>query len=203
MFTFKDRKEAAERLFTYLTLDKFDVVVGIPRGGVIVASKLASLLNLECKIVICKKIPFELNSEVAIGALTSDEVVLDQSLITAYNVSSSYIQNRVEELKLEIEAREQLYAHNLFAGDRKRVLLVDDGAATGWTLIAASRLLKKKLCNVTIAIPVCSPDAYNQIKEECDKLISLETPFGFKAVGMYYAEFPQVTDDHILYTLKK
>lgn len=201
---FRDRIEAGKKLARLIREKKaeFDVVVGIPRGGVIVAATVAKLLKVKCYVLECKKIPHPINEEVAIGAVCRTAVVLDELLIKSHLISS-VIEGKVKKLQGEVKKREAIYKEFSFqVKSGLRVVVVDDGIATGWTVIAACRYLSFKQCIVSVAVPVCAFDSFKRVQMEAKEVISIEVPLDFQAVGQFYTSFPQVTHEQAVDFLK-
>jgi putative phosphoribosyl transferase len=201
---FRDRREAGQLLAEELDFlkGKEDVIVlGIPRGGVVVAYEVAQAIGAPLDVYITRKIGAPYNPELAIGAVASDEgVVLDHDLIRQLGVPESYVEEETERQRQEIERRAREYR-----GDRpplelagKTVIVVDDGVATGATTMATLRALQKQeLKELILAIPVGPPDAVKQLGKEADRVICLSTPRLFWAVGAFYAVFDQTSDEEV------
>jgi len=207
---FRDRQEAGQLLAQALAFLKGreDVIVlGIPRGGVVVAAEVARALGAPLDVYITRKIGAPYNPELAIGAIASSgDVVLDQALIASLGVSPEYVENETERQRREIQRRLKRYR-----GDRptqelegKAVLLVDDGVATGATTLAAIRALKKqKPAELILAIPVGPPNTVARLRKEVDRLVCLETPELFWAVGAFYQIFDQTSDEEVVRLLQE
>ncbi len=201
---FRDRQEAGQLLaqaLTFLRGKKDVLVLGIPRGGVVVAAEVARAIGAPLDVYITRKIGAPYNPELAIGAIASSgDVVLDEGLIGSLGVSPAYVQDETERQRREIERRLKKYRGNRPAQKRegKTVVLVDDGVATGATTLAAIRALKKqKPAELILAVPVGPPDAIARLREEVDKLVCLETPQFFWAVGAFYMVFDQTSDEEV------
>ena len=185
---FKDREKAASTLAGLLKdtvkgIEKNEIyVIGIPRGGVITADVIAKKLNANFDVVIPRKIRAPYNEELAIGAIIDAEnplVYVDQFLIEQLNISSEYIESEKQNQIGEIKRRESLYQINTnkmsVAG--KTVILVDDGAAMGATLIVSARWINKlKPKKLIIAIPVAPKGTIQKLKKEVDRVESLIAP---------------------------
>ena len=207
---FRDRQEAGQLLAQALILfkGKKDVIVlGIPRGGVVVAAEVAKAIGVPLDVYITRKIGAPYNPELAIGAIASSgDVVLDEALIGSLGVSPEYIQDETERQRREIERRLKEYRGNRPAQklEGKTVLLIDDGIATGSTTLAAIRALKKqKPAELILAVPVGAPDAVARLREEVDKLVCLDTPQLFWAVGAFYITFDQTSDGEVVRLLEE
>lgn len=198
---FQDRTDAGERLGERLTEAEIDadIVLGIPRGALPVARPVADALNVPLDIVVASKIGAPNNSELAIGAVASDgSLWLNDDLVEQLEVSEDYIAG---ERDLEAEAAHQK-AEQYREGGRlpelsgKRVVVVDDGVATGATAMACLRQVQEAdATHVVLAIPVGSPDSIQQLESEADEVIVIQTPQDFRAVGQYYRDFEQVSDE--------
>ena len=205
---FENRYEAggllAEKL-NKLKGEKNVVVLGIPRGGVITASVIASELILPLDVVIIRKIGAPYQKELAIGAVSEGGVrVLEESLIKRLEVDEKYIQKAVKENWREIKTRIKKFRGGKrlnLAG--KSVVLVDDGIATGATIEAAIGFLKKEGAKkIILATPVAPRDTLSKLTKLVDEVVVLETPSDFRAVGQFYHDFPQVTDEEVVSLLK-
>jgi len=201
---FRDRREAGQLLAEELHFLKGKenvIVLGIPRGGVVVAYEVAQAISAPLDVYITRKIGAPHNPELAIGAVASDGgVVLDHDLIRQLGVPESYVEEETERQRQEIKRRAREYR-----GDRpplelagKTVIVVDDGVATGATTMATLRALQKQeLKELILAIPVGPPDAVKQLGKEADRVICLSTPRLFWAVGAFYAVFDQTSDEEV------
>ncbi|MEE8163891.1 MAG: phosphoribosyltransferase family protein [Anaerolineae bacterium] len=206
---FRDRQEAGQLLAQALTFVKGEkdvIVLGIPRGGVVVAAEVAWAIGAPLDVYITRKIGAPCNPELAIGAIASSgDVVLDKALMTSLGVSPEYVQDETERQRREIERRLRKYRGNRPAQklEGKTILLVDDGIATGATTLAAIRALKKqKPAELILAVPVGPPDTVARLREEVDKLVCLDTPHLFWAVGAFYVVFDQTSDEEVVRLLE-
>lgn len=207
---FTDRADAGIKLADKLKEYKSPntIVLAIPRGGVMVGFEVARALDVPLDLVIPRKIGAPAEPELAIGAVAgSGEVrVLDSNLVRYLGVSQSYIDEEVERQVKEIERRSRLYRGDKPLPDvsQKTVIVVDDGIATGSTMMAAVRWLKtrhpKKL---VLAVPVAPPETVQKFIPEVDEIVVLETPQDFFAVGAWYRNFEQTTDDEVANLLKR
>jgi len=190
----------------FLKGEKDVIVLGIPRGGVVVAAEVAWAIGAPLEVYITRKIGAPYNPELAIGAIASSgDVVLDKALMTSLGVSPEYVQDETERQRREIERRLRKYRGNRPAQklEGKTILLVDDGIATGATTLAAIRALKKqKPAELILAVPVGPPDTVARLREEVDKLVCLETPHLFWAVGAFYVVFDQTSDEEVVRLLQ-
>lgn len=207
---YKDRKDAGLQLASRLTKykDREDVLVlALPRGGVVIGYEVAKALNCLLDIIIIRKIGFPGQSELAIGAVSeTGAVVLNEDIISAYTVSKEYIEEEISRQKKEISRRITLYrsGKGIPPLDGKIIILVDDGVATGATIKAAiSTLKKEKIVRLVAALPVSSKEAEEKIKKTVDEWVCPETPVDFAAVGNYYQDFIQVSDEEVVELLKQ
>jgi putative phosphoribosyl transferase len=206
---FRDRSDAgvqlAERLKGYK--DREDVIVlALPRGGVVTGHEIARYLNAPLDIIIVRKIGFPGQPEFGIGAVSeTGTVFLDQRIVSTYGVTKQYIEEEINRQKEEISRRVKLYRKggSIRKLDGKVIILVDDGVATGATMKAAIVALRKEKINkVVVAIPVAPPETADEIKKMADEFICIETPPDFMAVGSYYRDFTQITDEEVVRLLE-
>ena len=207
---YKDRKDAGLQLASRLTKykDREDVLVlALPRGGVVIGYEVAKALNCLLDIIIIRKIGFPGQSELAIGAVSeTGTVVLNEDIISTYTVSKEYIEEEISRQKKEISRRITLYrsGKGIPPIDGKIIILVDDGVATGATIKAAiSTLKKEKIVRLVAALPVSSKEAEEEIKKTVDEWVCPKTPVDFAAVGNYYQDFIQVSDEEVVELLKQ
>jgi putative phosphoribosyl transferase len=201
--TFASRDEAGRKL-SQLLLDrglKADIVVALPRGGVVVAAPVARLLKLPLDTLVVRKIGHPGNREFAVGALAEEGVaILDEEVIAAM-VSSREDLDRVvceERQRLELHLN-KFHPNGQLDVRNKAVLLVDDGMATGATTEAATvSLLAKAAFSVVVAVPVASTHAIERLKRVADDVVALLVDPHFDAVGQYYKSFPEVADDTVV-----
>lgn len=203
---FKNREEAAfvlaKELIKYKGTEA--VVVSIPRGGVPIGMQLAKELKLPLEVVLSKKIGHPLNKEFAIGAVTLDGVVLND---IAHDISEEYIKNEIARIRDLLKQRQEAFYGNVkpLSLSGKTVILVDDGAATGSTLLSCVSLLQKQLPKkIVVAIPVAPPSVCKKIEQSklVDSLICVLKPYNFSAVGQFYSNFNQVSNEAVIAMLK-
>ena len=208
--TFRDRRDAGVRLANPLInyKDAKDVLVlALPRGGVVTGYEIASRLNCPFDVIIVRKLGLPWQPELAIGAVAeTGRVVLNESIISAYGVSEEYIEGEIARQKIEIRRRISLYRKRGKIHDLKDkvIILADDGVATGATMKAAISTLKAEgIKRLVVAVPVAPPETAAALRQDVDEFICLETPSDFMAVGAYYLDFAQVSDEEVVEILEK
>ena len=205
---FKDRIEAGEQLANKLLKfknNKNAIVVTIPRGGLPVGHIIAKKLNLPLEIVLSKKIGHPLHKEFAIGAVTLNDIILSED---ARDISDKYIDNETIRIRAILKQRQEMYygVNIPLSLKDKTVILVDDGVATGQTLISSINLIhQQKPSQIIVALPVGPPSVITKINNvsSVKKTISLLEPSNFHAVGQFYKEFYQVDDSEVIRLLKE
>ncbi|HZP47741.1 MAG TPA: phosphoribosyltransferase [Vicinamibacterales bacterium] len=204
MSTFADRRDAGRELAPRLEhfRGRRDVVVlGLPRGGVPVAFEVAEALDAPLDVFVVRKLGTPGQPELAIGALASGGVrVLNDDVIRSYGVPDSEIEAVARSELAELQRREDAYREGRAVTDlRDRVvILVDDGLATGSTMRAAVQAVRAhEPARVVAAAPVGSPDACRQLAGLADETVCAQTPERFSAVGLWYRDFSQTTDDEV------
>lgn len=205
---FENRKDAGEKLAPLLKKYRNDrpIVMGIPRGGVIVAAEVAKSLGAPLDVLIVRKIGAPANAEVAIGAVMPDgSAVLDNALIEKWQISKEYIEKAIADQTVEIKRRQQLYQmqeHKL-EFTHKTVILVDDGIATGYTIEVAVRGLRQYNPKfIVIAAPVAPVEVFARLQTVADEVLCIDIPEPFFAVGQFYQDFAQTTDEEVIDTLR-
>lgn len=207
---FKDRKDAAQKLIPKLQKYKNNpkaIVLALPRGGIILAYEIAKELKLPLDLIISQKIGAPFLEEFAIGAITEDgESFFDENIISSYDISKEYIEQETKKKIKEANRRENLYRKNLppLNLQDKIAILVDDGVATGATMLVTIKSVKaKKAKKIVVAIPVIAPNSLQKIEKEVDQVIYLDAPQSFGAVGEFYEYFDQINDNTVIELLKK
>ncbi|MBU1000161.1 phosphoribosyltransferase [Patescibacteria group bacterium] len=202
---FKDRADAGNLLANRFKNIKADIVLGIPRGGVVVAAKLAKYLRLPLDIVVTRKIGAPGHEELALGAVDPDgKVVWDRELLDQFDLPADRLKLKINDEMEEVKRREKMYRQGKesLSIEDKTVILVDDGMATGSTAFAAVKYLKRHRAKIILAMPVASREALEKIKNEVKKCIVLETPEHFQAVGQFYEQFMSVPDEEVIQLLR-
>lgn len=207
---FKDRKQAgellAERLAAYA--GRSDVILlALPRGGVPVAFAISRKLNIPLDVLIVRKLGVPGHAEYAMGAVASGDIrVLQQDVLDALDIPSAAVEAITQRELHEIERREALYRDDRPAPSLRGriVILVDDGLATGATMLAAVQAVRQEEpAHVIIAVPVAAPDTCEKLAAEADEVICLNTPSPFYAVGIWYEDFSQTSDDEVRNLLRQ
>jgi len=199
----KNRKEAglllAEELKKYANSNT--VVLAIPRGGVPIGYAIAQSLNLPLDIILSKKIPHPYNKEFAIGAVSLESKIVDEHS----GVSDKYIASEILRLRDLLKEKYKLYMGNRKPLDikGKNVIVVDDGIATGHTLLASiSMLRERKPAKIIIAVPVIPDELVSQFQEQTDEFVYLIASKYFRGVGAFYEQFNQVEDEEVIRLLE-
>ena len=201
---FEDRQDAgrrlAERLLGYRAA-RDTVVVALPRGGVPVASEVSRALSLPLDVLVVRKLGAPGNEEYALGAIASGGVrVLNRHAIAVLGVAQGTVDAIALREQRELERRERAFRPGRPPLDvrGKTVLLVDDGVATGSTLLAALRSLRHGgAVRIVVAVPTISRETLSRMRGEADDWVALIVPSPFGSVGEWYASFPQVSDDEV------
>ena len=201
---FEDRSDAGERLADELRRRgiEADIVLGIPRGALPVARPVADALGADLDVVVASKIGAPGNPELAIGSVASDgSVWLNEALIDHLGVSEEHLEREREREAEYAAEKAERYRDGARVPDLagKRVVIVDDGIATGATARACLRQARDGGAErVVLAVPVASPESLSEIATEADEAIALETPQNFRAVGQFYRRFDQVPDEEAM-----
>jgi len=198
MTYFQDRLEAAHKLVQSLADYKHEkgVVLAIPRGGVPIGHVIAKAFHFPLDLLMSKKIGHPLQPEYAIGAVSLEDHIVTEKL----DVSQDYIDNEIIRIHQSLKER-----YKLFRGGQppvditgKVAIIVDDGIATGSTILSTLPMLRrKKPQKIVIAVPVAPPDTARKLRLQVDDFICLATPSPFVGVGIHYADFGQVSDEEV------
>jgi predicted phosphoribosyltransferase len=201
---FRDRREAGRLLATKLSAyaNRPDVLVlALPRGGVPVAAEVARALGAPLDVFVVRKLGVPGHEEYALGAIATGGVrVLNEDVVRALRISDRVIDAVAAREQEELARRERVYR-----GDRppldargRTVILVDDGLATGATMHAAIRALRQQQpARIVVAVPTAAPETCDELKREVDDVICASTPDPFYAVGLWYEDFSQTTDEEV------
>ncbi len=200
---FASREDAGRKLGNFLQSRgvRADEVLGLPRGGVVVAAEVARVLGVPLDVLIVRKVGHPLQREFAVGALAeADVLVLDPHVLGPNPSLRAELRGVIEEERERLKAYESRFHR---AGGRslenKTVLLVDDGLATGATTEAAVLSARKqKAQRVIVAAPVASTHAVDRLQKVTEEVLALHVDAGFDAVGRYYDEFAQTTDEQVM-----
>jgi putative phosphoribosyl transferase len=176
------------------------LVLGLPRGGVPVAWEVARRLGAPLDVFVVRKLGFPGHEELAMGAIASGGIRVLNPEVVAYGVSPAAIESVTERERRELERRERL-----FRGDRpplsvagRTVILVDDGLATGSTMRAAVRALRQEEAKtIIVAVPIAAPSVCADMENEADEVVCAATPEPFRAVGLWYEDFNQTSDEEV------
>lgn len=204
---FKDRQDAGRKLAEKLLPFKEEdpIVLALPRGGVPLGIEAARLLDAPLDLVIIRKIRHPSNPEYAIGAVGEEGDPLLHSL-EVERVNPRWLQTEIKKQRQEIKRRKEMYLPSLSGLEWKdrTVLLIDDGAATGFTMLAAIKQLRAMhVQKIVAALPVVSPDTYDRLNRAADEVVAVEVPDVFLGgVGAYYQDFRQVPDEEVMEMLE-
>ena len=200
---FQNRRQAGQLLAAELKNHKLPLntlILALPRGGVPVGFAIAQALHLPMDVLVARKLGVPWQHELAMGALAGESLTLDQQLIRDLRISRQDVDAAVIRERAELERREKLYRGGrpapLVRG--RTVLLVDDGLATGSTMLAAARYVRSLgPASLKIAVPVGSEQACQLVESECNECVCLAKPRPFSAVGQWYEDFQQVSDAEV------
>ncbi len=200
---FEDRVEAGRVLADELNRRRIDgnaVVLALTRGGVPVGFEVADRLRLPLDVIVARKIGVPWQPELAMGAIAGSVEVLDTPMIRQLEIGDEDVESIIARERTEMERREQVFREGKPAAgiEGRTAVIVDDGLATGSTMLAADRYARTlRPSKIVIAVPVGSRDACSRLGKEGDILVCLATPELFFAVGEWYRDFQQVSDDEV------
>ncbi|MBW0017344.1 MAG: phosphoribosyltransferase [Mycobacterium sp.] len=204
MRTFHDRREAGRVLAGQLAAyrDANDLLVlGLARGGVPVGWEVASALHAPLDVFLVRKLGVPRWSELAMGALASGGgLVMNDSVVSSLHITDQQVREVIESETVELRRREHAYRGGRPPANArgKTVILVDDGVATGASMLAAVRALRAEgPKSIVVAVPVAPPSACRELAREAEDVVSVSSPIVFDAVGEVYADFRQVSDDEV------
>jgi predicted phosphoribosyltransferase len=207
---FQDRFEAGRLLASRLShlANRSDVVVlALPRGGVPVGFEVAKALNAPLDVFVVRKLGVPGHKELAMGAIASGGVrVLNEDVVRAFGIPDEVVDMVAAEEERELQRREREYRDGRPPIDvrGRAVILVDDGLATGSSMrVAALALKQKNPTQIVVAVPVASPDTCAEFESEVDQVICAVTPEPFRAVGQWYRDFSQTSDEEVRELLRR
>jgi predicted phosphoribosyltransferase len=207
---FRDRRDAGRRLAAELTnyAEQNDVLVlALPRGGVPVAYEVARALHAPLDVFMVRKLGVPGYEELAMGAIATGGVrVLDEEVVRMLHLPRDVIERATAIEMTELERRERQYRGDRPAPDvrGRTVILIDDGLATGSTMRAAIAALKKEGAKrIVVAVPVAPPETCQALRAQVDDVLCAVTPEPFRAVGLWYGDFSQTTDEEVRYLLAR
>ena len=207
--TFRDRREAGRRLAEALNgyRPRRPFILAIPRGGIVVGYEVAVALDAPLDVVVPRKLRAPYNPELAVGAVAHDgSVYVDSPLVSSLRIPEEYLKEETATQLEEIRRRMRVYRgdHPQPALVGRAAIVVDDGIATGSTMIAALRAVRGMQPEVAAAaIPVAPPEGVESLRAEADDVVCLYTPMLFYAVGQFYDDFAQTTDDEVVFLLRR
>jgi putative phosphoribosyl transferase len=201
---FRDRFEAGRFVASRLRAAKIErdaIVLALPRGGVPIGFEVAQIFGLDLDVLVVRKLGVPGDEELAMGAIASGGVrVLSQALIRHFSISEEVVEQITESQRRELEHQEHLYRVGRPPVEilGRTAMLVDDGLATGSTMLAAAKALQaRNPKRISVAVPVASENAYNDLRLRGIDLLYAETPEQFFAVGVWYDDFRQLTEEEV------
>lgn len=207
---FRDRAEAGRLLATKLSSFKNRrglLVLALPRGGVPVAFEVAEALQAPLDVFLVRKLGVPGHEELAFGAIASGGVrVLNDYVVSSAGLSRQQIDEISAREQAELERRERAYRGDRSPPDPagRTVILVDDGLATGATMLAAARALRQENPGrIVVAVPVAAAETCDEVRPEVDDIVCAVTPWPFYAVGIWYDDFSQTTDEEVRQLLEQ
>lgn len=197
-------RELARRLASYKSQNP--IVLGIPRGGVQVAAEIAAALDAPLDVAVARKLGAPFQPELGIGAIAPGNVrLLDETVVEALNISTDELDRITLREETEMDRRLELFRRGRppLQLEGRVVIVVDDGIATGVTTRAAVRSVRlQSPSRLVLAAPVCPLETARLLQEEVDELVCIATPMDFRAVGIWYRDFTQLTDDDVAAILR-
>ncbi len=205
---FQNREEAAKELAQKLLPyrgSKDTVIIALPRGGVPLAAILAKELHLPFDIFFVKKIPSPYNKEAGIGAVSENGYYfVNKAALESLRIPQEYIEKEIAAIQEKMAQKRALYKKSRNPIKGKRVILIDDGIATGSSMLLAAQALQKEGAKeIIIAAPVIPFDTLDSLQAVANSVVALQTPKNFMAVGAFYKDFHQLSDDEVIELLKE
>jgi putative phosphoribosyl transferase len=201
---FRDRRHAGELLAALLGNYREraeSAILALPRGGVPVAAAVARSLALPLDVFLVHKIGAPGEPELAIGAVSMDGlVVLDRQTIAIMGISDAALESAIVHEREKLLRKERLYRGNRLplSLTGQTIILVDDGLATGYTMLAAVRAVRRRQpATLVVAVPVALQETLNRLRTEADEVVCVDTPKRLEAVGQFYEDFSQVSDEQV------
>jgi predicted phosphoribosyltransferase len=199
---FRDRAEAGRALGRRLHEQQLDdpVVLGLPRGGVVIAAEVAAELNAPLDVLVARKLGVPRQPELAFGAVAPGIVALRDDVVAAAGISQAQIDDAATRESAKLAELADRYRGGIAPVPvrGRTAVIVDDGLATGATATAAARSIRREEpARVVVAVPVCAAETANELRQEVDLVVCLGEYERFRAVGMYYEDFASVSDDEV------
>jgi putative phosphoribosyl transferase len=200
---FKDRNDAAQKLVPYIAKYRNEegVILAVPRGGVPIAYPIAKTYNLPLELLMTKKIGHPARREFAIGAVSLEDHIIDNNI----GLPQYYIDKEVTKIRESLKESYKKFMgnHKPINLENKIVIIIDDGVATGNTILSSISMLKKKNPKkIVVAVPVASRQASEKIRQQVDDFICLYTPEPFIGVGLHYIDFTEVSDKEVVHLIR-
>ncbi|AWI57774.1 phosphoribosyltransferase [Sinorhizobium fredii] len=208
---FADRVDAGRRLAAAIAREGIadPLVMALPRGGVPVAFEVATILDAPLELLVVRKIGAPGHAEFGLGALVDGDepqLVLNAEAMRLVKPSKAYLEAETARQRLELERRRTLYLGDRprISAEKRNVVIVDDGIATGGTVRAAVQALRKAgAAELIVAVPVAPPSAIASLRRQIDRLVCLATPNPFHAVSIHYDDFEQTTDAEVIALMRR
>lgn len=208
---FRDRTDAGQRLAQALERFRSDrpLVLGLPRGGVFVGAEIACALDCDLDVLLVKKLRAPDNPELALGAICEEgRAYLNEELLHITGTGRHYLDNEMKERLAEMADQRRIYrdAKPRVPAKDRTVILVDDGIATGATMIAAVQAISlSRPSKIIVAVPVGPPDTLEHVRRlpQVEETVCLKTPLWFGGVGQFYDDFTQVEDEEVVDILRR
>lgn len=207
---FRDRRHAGDLLAGLLAHYRSQdqtIVLGLPRGGVPVAAAVAHALALPLDVLLVHKIGAPSEPEFAVGAVAADGLLLlDEKTMGRMHISRTALEHAIAREREELSRRQQLYREDRppLALKGMTTILVDDGLATGYTMLAAVRAVRQQRpARVVVAVPVAAREVLDRLRKEADEVVCAEVPPQLQAVGQFYQDFRQISDEQVVEELER